>query len=380
MQGNLNGERLKKARIYRELSVSDLAEQSECSRQSIYMYEKEKTKRVDLNTIETLAKAVKFPERFLCETDMKAEIGSTYFRALLTTSSKYRESQIQKMEFLADIFVFLQEYLEFPHHAIPDCAGQTPEEAAATLRREWHLGTRPIENIVSLVESNGIIVTKFSVDTNDIDAFSQLVRIGDEDIYLIGYSENKTAASRIHFDIAHELGHICLHGWSEDIEKIDRDEFKKREKEANEFAAAFLLPGESFAKDAAVNPKSIPAYTELKRKWKVSIQAMARRSFSLGLITMEEYQEIIRTLQRRGMRKQEPLDNMLVTASPTLLKTAVIMLLTENVFTPQEFMDELSYNYNLSLYPKEVESLLDLPRGTLNKPKAVYLNNLKLKE
>ena len=311
---------------------------------------------------------------------MKAEIGSTYFRALLTTSSKYRESQIQKMEFLADIFVFLQEYLEFPHHAIPDCAGQTPEEAAATLRREWHLGTRPIENIVSLVESNGIIVTKFSVDTNDIDAFSQLVRIGDEDIYLIGYSENKTAASRIHFDIAHELGHICLHGWSEDIEKIDRDEFKKREKEANEFAAAFLLPGESFAKDAAVNPKSIPAYTELKRKWKVSIQAMARRSFSLGLITMEEYQEIIRTLQRRGMRKQEPLDNMLVTASPTLLKTAVIMLLTENVFTPQEFMDELSYNYNLSLYPKEVESLLDLPRGTLNKPKAVYLNNLKLKE
>ena len=380
MQGNLNGERLKKARIYRELSVSDLAEQSECSRQSIYMYEKEKTKRVDLNTIETLAKALKFPERFLCETDMKAEIGSTYFRALLTTSSKYRESQIQKMEFLADIFVFLQEYLEFPHHAIPDCAGQTPEEAAATLRREWHLGTRPIENIVSLVESNGIIVTKFSVDTNDIDAFSQLVRIGDEDIYLIGYSENKTAASRIHFDIAHELGHICLHGWCEDIEKIDREEFKEREKEANEFAAAFLLPGESFAKDAAVNPKSIPAYTELKRKWKVSIQAMARRSFSLGLITMEEYQEIIRTLQRRGMRKQEPLDNMLVTASPTLLKTAVMMLLTENVFTPQEFMDELSYNYNLSLYPKEVESLLDLPRGTLNKPKAVYLNNLKLKE
>lgn len=207
-----------------------------------------------------------------------------------------------------------------------------------------------------------------------------MVRIGDEDIYLIGYSENKTAASRVHFDIAHELGHICLHGWSEDIEKIDRDEFKEREKEANEFAAAFLLPREGFAKDVAVNPKSIPAYTELKRKWKVSIQAMARRSFSLGLITMEEYQEIIRTMQRRGIRKQEPLDNILVTASPTLLKTAVMMLLTENVFTPQEFMDELSYNYNLSLYPKEVESLLDLPNGTLEKPKTVYLSNLKLKE
>ena len=51
------------------------------------MYEKEKTKRVDLNTIETLAKALKFPERFLCETDMKAEIGSTY---VLDTMHSYR--------------------------------------------------------------------------------------------------------------------------------------------------------------------------------------------------------------------------------------------------------------------------------------------------
>lgn len=380
MQGNLNGERLKKARVYRGFSVSELAEKAGCSRQSIYMYESEKTKRVDLDTIAQIAKALNFPERFFYEHDLKAEMGSTYFRSLLTTSSRYRDTQKQKMEFLADIFVFLQEYLEFPHCSIPNCIGQTPEEAAITLRREWHLGTRPIENIVSLVESKGIIVTKFPVETNDIDAFSQLVKIGDEDIYLIGYSENKTSASRIHFDIAHELGHICLHGWSEDIEKIDPDDFKEREKEANEFAAAFLLPKETFARDASMNPKSIPAYTEIKRKWKVSIQAMARRSYSLGLITMEEYQELIRTMQRRGIRKQEPLDNVLMTTQPTLLKTAVLMLLNEKVFTSQEFMDELSYNYSLSLFPHEVELLLDLPNGTLEKPKTIYLNNIKLKE
>ena len=96
MQGNLNGERLKKARIYRGFSVSELAEKSGCSRQSIYMYEREKTKRVDLNAIEALARTLDFPERFFCESDMKAEIGSTYFRALLTTSSRYREAQTLK--------------------------------------------------------------------------------------------------------------------------------------------------------------------------------------------------------------------------------------------------------------------------------------------
>lgn len=377
MQGNLNGERLKRARQYRGLSVSELAEKANCTRQSIYGYESEKTKRIDISTISNIAEALEFPERFFYEPDIKTKIGSTYFRALLTTGAKYREAQKQKMEFLAAIFVFLQEYLEFPRPAIPDCTGLTPEQAAEKLRWEWHLGTRPIENIVTLVESNGIVVTKFPVETNDVDAFSQLVQIKNESVFLIGYSENKTATSRIHFDVAHELGHICLHGWSEDIEKIDKEEFKAREKEANEFAAAFLLPKESFIKDAAVNPKSIPAYTEMKRKWKVSIQAMARRSFALGLINMTDYQDIIRTLQRRGMRKQEPLDNVLMTASPTLLKTAVMMLLNEKVFTPQEFMDELSYGYNLSMYPKDVEVLLDLPGGTLTPPPVIYLNNIR---
>ncbi len=40
--------------------------------------------------------------------------------------------------------------------------------------------------------------------------------------YLIAYSNNKTSAARIHFDIAHELGHICLHEWSEDIEELSK--------------------------------------------------------------------------------------------------------------------------------------------------------------
>jgi hypothetical protein len=70
-------------------------------------------------------------------------------------------------------------------------------------------------------------------------------------------------------------------------------------------------------------------------------------------------------LQHRGMRKEEPLDDELITAEPSSLKTSVIMLLNEDVFTPKGFMDELSFGYNLSLEPEEVEFLLDLPDGTL---------------
>lgn len=374
-----NGERLRKARVYRGLTVAELAEKTNCLRQTISMYENGKTKPMDNSTVIRLANALDFPPKFFLENDISLSTGATYFRALLTTNKKYRAEQIQKMEFLAQIYTFLQEYIKFHDLILPDCSGCTPEEAAAKLRETWKLGKGPIDNLIHIVEQHGILVTSFATSTDDIDAFSQMVDVDGKEVYLIGYSNNKTSAARIHFDIAHELGHICLHEWSEDIEALDRKEFKEREDEANRFASAFLLPEESFRADATVAPLRIPYYTELKRRWKVSIQAMSRRAFKLGITSMDEYQITIRTLQRRGLRKEEPLDDVLYTTSPALLKTAVFMLLQENVFTPKEFMDELSYSFGFSISASEIEYLLDLPKGTLAVSNIIEFSSLQLK-
>lgn len=374
-----NGERLKKARIYRGLTVAELAQKIDCQRQTVSMYENRKSKPIDNSIIKRLSEVLDFPTKFFTETDKEVITGSTYFRTLLTTNKKYRAEQIQKMEFVAEIYCFLQEYIEFPVLDLPDFSGCSPEQAAQKLREAWDLGKRPIDNLIHEVEQRGILVTSFSTSTDDIDAFSQMVDVNGEMIYLIGYSNNKTSAARIHFDIAHELGHICLHEWSEDVEALERAEFKEREAEANRFASAFLLPEDSFRVDALRSELRIPYYTELKRKWKVSIQAMNRRAYNLGIISMDEYQSMIRILQRRGLRKEEPLDDLLVTASPALLKTAVIMLLNEKVFTPKEFMDELSFSYSLSLSPEEVEYLLDLPKDTLVPPKILKFPDLQIK-
>lgn len=166
---------------------------------------------------------------------------------------------------------------------------------------------------------------------------------------------------------------------SEDIEDVSKEEFKRKEREANDFAAAFLLPEETFRRDAERGPQTITYYKQLKKKWKVSIAAMIRRSEKLGIITTDDYQNLIRIMQRRGLRKEEPLDDTLITASPALLKTSVIMLLQENVFTPAEFMEELSDSYGLSINATEVERLLDLPAGTLAAHKIIKLPNLQLK-
>jgi Zn-dependent peptidase ImmA (M78 family)/DNA-binding XRE family transcriptional regulator len=380
MNVQFNGDRLKKARIYRGLTVAELAERIGCQRQTLSMYEISKSQPTDKTTVAKLAQALDFPMNYFYEHPDTFASGTVYFRSLLTTNKKYRSEQIVKMDYLSQIYSLLQDYIAFPKFEplnLPDDVA--PEQAAYALRDAWGLGLGPVDNLISVVEQHGILVTSFSTSTNDVDAFSKFMGAGDTPTYIIAYSNNKTSAARIHFDIAHELGHICLHEWSEDIEDISKEEFKQKEREANDFAAAFLLPEETFRKDAESGPQTITYYKQLKKKWRVSIAAMIRRSERLGIITKDDYQNLIRIMQRRGLRKEEPLDDILITASPALLKTSVIMLLQENVFSPTEFMDELSRSYGLSINATEVEYLLDLPTSTLAIPRIIEFPSLQIK-
>ncbi len=380
MKAQFNGERLKKARIYRGLTVAELSEKVGCQRQTLSMYEISKSQPTDNSVVERLSFALGFPIRFFYEHPTPRTEGTIYFRSLLTTNKKYRSEQIVKMDFLSQVYMLLQDYIEFPEfEPIGFSESFSPEKAAYRLREIWGLGNDPIDNIISVVEKHGILVTSFPTSTDDVDAFSQLVGPPDKPTFLIAYSNNKTSAARIHFDIAHELGHICLHPWSEDIEDLSKEDFKQREREANDFAAAFLLPEVTFRKDAEAGPHTIAYYKQLKKKWKVSIAAMIRRAEKLEIITTDEYQSLIRIMQRRGQRKEEPLDDVLITAAPALLKASVIMLLQEKVFTPEEFMDVLSSEYELSISPTEVEYLLDLPSGTLAVAKIINLKTIQLK-
>lgn len=380
MNTPFNGDRLKKARIYRGLTVAELAERVGCQRQTLSMYEISKSQPTDKTTVARLAQELNFPVKYFYEHSNSCASGTVYFRSLLTTNKKYRNEQIVKMDYLSQIYSLLQDYVAFPKYEpldLPD--NVTPEQAAYALRDAWGLGKDPVDNLISVVEQHGILVTSFSTSTNDVDAFSQFMRAADTPTYIIAYSNNKTSAARVHFDIAHELGHICLHEWSEDIEDISKEEFKRKEREANDFAAAFLLPEEAFRRDAERGPQTITYYKQLKKKWKVSIAAMIRRSEKLGIISTDDYQNLIRVMQRRGLRKEEPLDDILITASPALLKTSVIMLLQENVFSPIEFMKELSCSYGLSINATEVEYLLDLPTGTLAVPRIIEFPSLQIK-
>lgn len=365
---SFNGKRLKTARTLKGMSISELAEALDLQRQTVSMYESGKISNPDFPKVQRMSQLLNFPIDFFLgsDTELVKAAPSTYFRSLLTTNKKYRYEQEIKISFVTTIYAYLTEYVTFPHVNLPDvCDTDNIEDIAIKLRECWNLGYGPIDNLIFYAEKNGIILTSVETSTNDIDAFSQKIYINDEERYIVALSKNKSTAARLHFDVAHELGHIMLHDWEDDIENISPSEFRDREQQANDFASAFLLPKETFIKEVGAYADKLNYYIELKKKWKVSIAAMIRRAKNLKLISYDKYQALMRQMQKMGIRKCEPLDDILVTAQPSLLKTAVEMLINDNVLTAKEILQELSDEYNLSLYSDDIETLIGLNKGTL---------------
>lgn len=118
-----NGERLKKARIYKRLTVAELAKRAGCQRQTLSMYEILKSQPTDEMIVARLAKELDFPIRYFYEYPIAFASGTVYFRSLLTTNKKYRNEQIVKMDYLAQIYSLLQDYVAFPEYeplSLPD--------------------------------------------------------------------------------------------------------------------------------------------------------------------------------------------------------------------------------------------------------------------
>ena len=362
----INFNRLQNARIYRGFTIAELSKELGISKQAFSKYET--SDNVPLEKVFQIAKILNFPTEYFFQSEDKynLEVKSTYFRSLLTTKKKCRKEQIVKMQYLSIIHYILNEYVEFPSLNIPyDLPFDiTPEEAANELRKHWNLGNKPINNIIQIAEENGIIVTKFKTDTDNIDAFSTLINLENKGLYLVALNKNTTSACRIHFDVAHEFGHILLDEWNEDIETLDREEFKNREKIANSFAAAFLLPKDEFIKDISLYPSNLDYYVELKKKWKVSIAAMIYRARELNVISQYQYQYLFKKMNYRDILKKEPLDDILKTSEPSLLNEAIDILLDNKVFTKQELLDEFKC-HEFSIGRENIEALLNLPDNKL---------------
>ena len=372
------GERLRSARMYRGLTLTELAKRTEISKQSISLYENDNN-TPDYMKVRLLASELNFPYDYFFQKDSyAAKTETTYFRSLASATKKDRTAQSIKLEYVAKMYEILLEFISFPEMNLPsvdfvgcddvfecenEAAIQEIEDIAAQIRKYWDIGTGPIKDLQYLLEKNGIIVTGFDTNEDKIDAFSQRTIVAGNDIYFIAVALGNRPEGRIRFDMAHELGHILLHPWSEDLEAITKDEFKARERQANMFASAFLLPRDSFGKDIASYPTDLKYYQFLKNKWKVSIHAMIYRTHQLGIMSDNQYQYLMRQVSKNGWRIKEPGD-VSYSLNENIFQGAIDLLIEQNVLTAKEILDLFKKN-GVTLYPEDMEELLHLRPDTL---------------
>ena len=383
-----NGDRLKFARTYRGMSAQELAEKIEVSRQSInqfenYSIDSDKNSKPSIENIENIAQELKFPVEFFFQKEKEnIKIENTYFRALLSSKKKEKQSQINKAVLITVIYDILQEYLEFPDINIPvvqkeNLSDQDISNAARELRDLWNIENKPIKDIIFLMENNGLVVTALPTNTEEIDAFTQYIKIENKEYMCVVLENEKKSACRRQFSAAHELGHIILHANKINMNEIERSEFREIERQANLFASELLLPEEEFKKDL-IMPTSLKSYEILKRKWHVSILAMMMRACNLNIITQNQFQYLMKQYTIKNYRKHEPLDNIIEIPQPQTLKRAIEILLTNNIFTPDEFLDELKKR-EWAVYYRDVEELLNLEEGILKPNYIQKMQEVKLR-
>ncbi|NLU09465.1 MAG: ImmA/IrrE family metallo-endopeptidase [Tepidanaerobacter acetatoxydans] len=368
--------RLRQARIIRGLTMQELADAIGVTRQSVSQYELGQSNPSPA-VLRRILITLNFPRGFFFKPMRIKNVpsGTAFYRSYATAKKKGKEQIRERYELFIEICEYLSRYIIFPKANIPNfdkldirddnISIEEIEEIANEVRRYWGLGLGPISNVTLLLEKQGFFITRNITNEQDVDGFSNM----EGNRPFIFLSSDKECAVRTRFDVAHELGHIILHQGVEQEDLMDREYFKKIESEAHKFAAAFLLPRESFINE--VYSTSIDHFLSLKERWKVSIAAMVMRCQDVGLFTESQNLYLQKQISQRRWRKKEPLDDTLTPENPVLIKQAFEMLLKNNVLTAHQILEDLK------LPIEEIESLANLEPGTLSKASQVIPINIK---
>lgn len=357
--------KLREARIARALSLRELSEKIGVTSQAISQYELGTSTPSPTIFLE-LVKELGFPSTYFYKESSGKYLlsnSATYFRSNKGTSKKIKEALKIRIQWLDGINEFILQYLNLPKVDLPnfddllddeDISKANIEEIAMRLRKYWDLGEAPIPNMVSLLQKKGLIISKIKFNNKKVDAFSRWYN-GKPYIIL---GEDKNSAVRSRFDLAHELGHLIMHKNINQEDLSNKEILDRIENEADMFAAAFLLPLQSFNKE--VISSSINHFVILKKRWKVSISAMIRRCQDGEILTDNQIRYLKSQMIKERYYKREPLDDELKSENPYLFKQAFNVLLENKVINKQQLLDEIS------LEPHEAETMFTLEEGYFN--------------
>ncbi|KKL73695.1 ImmA/IrrE family metallo-endopeptidase [uncultured Sulfitobacter sp.] len=320
MHTSFNQDLLRIARQARGWSQSELSRRSGVSQANLSKLENGLIGPTE-DVLGTVSATLGFPQSFFFQNDRviglpmsvqyrkRASVGQKAIEQL-EAELNIRILHIRRLLDAAD----LEPELALPRLDVDEYDGD-PSRIAELVRRTWLAPSGPIRDLVGWVERAGCIVVHCDFAALKVDGFT--VQIADMPPCI--FLNRNQPADRQRFSLAHELGHVVMH----------RVPSPEMEDEANEFAAALLMPARDIRSHLSGRPLTIQRLAGLKPIWHVSMAALLVRATTIGAITANQSQYLWRQISSMGYRRTEPPELDFKPEEPTVLPEIIRLHLDE---------------------------------------------------
>jgi len=300
------------ARESRSLSQTELAEKIGVPQGNLSRMERGEV-GIKEEILSKIATELDYPVSFFYQ-DKRISVSDTHYRRAVIVDQKVK----MKAEALMNVYKFnVEEMLKSldikVNIPVITDLHESPVKVAMYLRSYWKVPRGPIDDIAKLIEDNGIIIIPMDFGTDKIEGRTLLTSTGHPIIFY----NTQSSSDRQRLTICHELGHVLMHVNSAPVFYDDEEE------SAFAFGQEFLMPYAECQYD--LNEKTtIEKLVDLKRYWKVSIQAMVTRMLKTEIISKNRGRYLWSIIVAKKWRVSEPIE--LAPPVPTLLKRMVVAL------------------------------------------------------
>jgi Zn-dependent peptidase ImmA (M78 family)/transcriptional regulator with XRE-family HTH domain len=306
------------ARQAKGWTQAELAEKADVSQSRISKVEAGQLELED-DALTAVASALEVPQELLAVREPNLGIGVSCVhhrrrKSKLTATSARRIEGLTQLVSLSTTRLVL----ELPRPVDLDLPGLPidefrPIEAAQRLRSLVGIDPgQPIADVIGLAEKLGVVVVRRDFGTDAQDGVS--LRLPDRRPVIL--LNTALPADRERINVAHELGHLIMHGW-----QVASGE-QAVEDEAFQFAGELLTPQSALrGRLAALTAKDFLRLLDLKLEWGMSISALIEQAKRMGAVDEQTHRTLRIRLNTLGWNKVEP--GNVAEESPQLINQVV---------------------------------------------------------
>jgi Zn-dependent peptidase ImmA (M78 family) len=302
-------DRIKMLRLVRRWDQAELAVRSGYSAATISQIETGRLRPTDEH-IERVAGSYGYGKSFFSR-DVDVFATQPWLRAYADASKKEADARV------ASCTLAVEYIRQLGLHPLPDLLPDfsldaddpdSVEELAEAVRAAAQIEPGAVVgNMVRAAEKLGCVVLPFESELGR--HFGLSVRCDGVPVLCVA---NGAAVSgdRQRFTVAHEVAHLALH--ADSPPPADSAAATRMERQANEFAAAFLAPAEALLEtvddECGGRRVTLNSLAEVKRIWGVSIKMLVFRLHGLGVIDADHARSLYKQISKRGWNKAEPVN------------------------------------------------------------------------